>query len=148
MRQRTRYQQGIFIPQNKEKYVGHKPCFRSSWEKKFMMWADRHPNVLEWSSEGVCVEYADPTRPGTGMHRYFIDFRIKVRSKTGGIDTLWVEIKPASQSRPPVRGRKSEKTFITESLTFARNQAKWKYATEAAKQRGARFVVLTEENLK
>lgn len=81
------------------------------------------------------------------MHRYFIDFQAIAIDKNGKRVSLWIEVKPESQSHPPVKGRKSDKTFLNESITYARNRAKWNAAEAAAKQRGARFIVLTEKSL-
>ena len=147
MRKQTKWDQGVFTPANRDRYRGRTPIiYRSSWEKKFMMYCDRNSNIVQWGSESQVVHYRDPTRPG-GLHRYVVDFNMTARDKDGKLHKIWVEIKPASQTVQPVRGRKSERTFITESLVYAKNQAKWAAAREVASQRGARFVVLTEESL-
>jgi hypothetical protein len=48
-----KYIQGYYTPKNPAKYVGDKSTiyYRSSWEKKFMVWADSNPNVIHWNSE-------------------------------------------------------------------------------------------------
>ena len=149
--QRTKYKQGIFKPTNRNKCKTASPCYRSSWEFKMMCYLDKSPNIIEWKSEAQVVYYQDVTRktpmglPTT--HRYFIDFQAVAIDRDGKRSLLWIEIKPESQSHPPVKGRKSDKTFLNETITWKRNESKWAAATAAAKQKGARFVVLTERSL-
>jgi hypothetical protein len=148
---KTKYKQGVFKPTNRDKCKTTSPFFRSSWEFLLMTYLDRSPNILEWKSEGQIVYYADVTRRTPmgqpTVHRYFIDFQAIAIDKNGKRVSLWIEVKPESQSHPPVKGRKSDKTFLNESITYARNRAKWNAAEAAAKQRGARFIVLTEKSL-
>jgi hypothetical protein len=42
-----RFIQGIFKPKNPKKFIGKIAIFRSSYERKFFIWADQNPNVLE-----------------------------------------------------------------------------------------------------
>ena len=52
----SRYSQGLFQPQNPDKFIGGKlPFARSSWETKFMQFCDSHPNILKWASENVKI---------------------------------------------------------------------------------------------
>ena len=72
----SRFKQGYFKPTNPEKYKGNvdKIFYRSSWELKFNNWCDKHPSVLEWSSEEIVIPYKKPT--DNQMHRYFLGFQI------------------------------------------------------------------------
>ena len=49
--------QGRFKPRNPGKYKGDPSniIYRSSWEKKFMLWCDCNLNVLEWGSEEIVI---------------------------------------------------------------------------------------------
>jgi hypothetical protein len=63
------------------------------------------------------------------------------------LKTYLIEIKPESQTLPPVPPKKKTKRFIQEVMTYGKNQAKWKAATEYAKDRGWEFMILTEKHL-
>lgn len=144
---KSKYYQGKYTPKNPSKYRGDVTAviYRSSWELKFMVWCDTNPNIVEWSSEETIIPYVCPTdnRP----HRYFVDFKIRVREKTGDIQTYIVEIKPDAQTRPPDPSRKKTKTYMTEVMTWGKNEAKWKAAQEYCLDRGYKFVIVTEHTL-
>lgn len=140
------FKQGKFTPVNKEKYKGSYPIlYRSSWELKAFMYLDRNSKVVNWGSESVVVQYKDPTRHNT-VHRYFLDLVFNIK-KNDKIETYIVEIKPHKETETPKKGRKSDKTFLTESRTYIRNQAKWKAAALFAQRRGWKFAIWTEKEL-
>ena len=114
---------------------------RSSWEVKFALWCDKNPSVVKWNSEETVIPYRCPT--DNKIHRYFVDFRITLSNGK----TYLVEIKPAAQTEPPVFPGRRTQRFLAESLTFVKNQAKWKAATEYAKDRGWEFKIITEYEL-
>jgi hypothetical protein len=129
-----------------QKYAGDHTniIMRSSWETKFAIWCDKNPSILKWSSEETIVPYVSPV--DNKAHRYFIDFKIQVKSNTGSVKTYLIEIKPYSQTQPPVSSRKT-KRFIQEVMTWGVNEAKWKAANNFAKDRGWEFMILTETHL-
>ena len=132
-----------FSPVFPEKYVGDPTniIMRSSWETQFANWCDKNPSIIKWSSEETIVPYRCPT--DNKIHRYFVDFKITtVNSKT-----YLVEVKPKQQTMPPVYPGKQTQKYLTESVTFIKNQAKWKAATEFAKDRGWEFKIITEYEL-
>lgn len=136
-----------FIPSQPEKYSGDVSniIMRSSWETRFAIWCDKNPSVVRWSSEETVIPYKCPT--DNKIHRYFIDFKIKIKQKDGSIKVYLIEIKPLKQTQPPeFPGRRTQK-FLTESYAFVKNQAKWKAATEYAKDRGWEFKIITENEL-
>lgn len=137
------YKQGIFTPKNPKKYKGdvNKICFRSSWELHAMIYFDKHPDIIEWSSEETIVPYVSPLDNRT--HRYFIDFWIK--NKHG--QQFYIEVKPYSQTIEPKKGKKKQDRFIQEVETWAVNTEKWKSARAFAKTRNASFVLMTEREL-
>jgi hypothetical protein len=132
-----------YIPIFPEKYTGDPTniIMRSSWETRFAAWCDKNPSVLKWSSEETVIPYRCPT--DSRIHRYFVDFKIQVA--TG--KTYIVEVKPAAQCVPPVFPGKRTQRYLTESLTFVKNQAKWAAAKEYAKDRGWEFKIITEKEL-
>jgi hypothetical protein len=58
-----------------------------------------------------------------------------------------VEVKPSKQTQPPVYPGKNTQRYLTESMAFIKNQAKWKAATEYAKDRDWEFKIITEKEL-
>ena len=132
-----------YFPKHLEKYVGdaNNIISRSSWELKFMNWCDNNSSVLSWSSEETIVPYRSPI--DMKLHRYFLDFKIKVNSNDG-IKTYLVEIKPEIQTKPPKAPTRNSKRYLIECSTFMVNQAKWDAADRWAKDRGWEFIVLTE----
>jgi len=141
------YHKSKYSPLHPEKYKGDPTDIicRSSWERKFCVWCDHNPSIIEWSSETTIVPYRCPT--DNRWHRYFVDFRIKVKSASGQLKTYLVEIKPDAQTRPPIQPQRKTRRYITEVMTYGKNQAKWEAATEYCKDRGWEFMVLTEYHL-
>ena len=142
------YHQGKYRPINPEKYVGDigNIVFRSSWERKFMWWADNNANVLKWGSEEIVIPYLSPL--DGRMHRYFVDFIIMYKDRQGNIKKALIEVKPKSQTiKPELTKRKKKKVFLEESIEYAKNTAKWSAARDWCADRGVSFVILTEKEL-
>lgn len=137
----------IYKPLFTEKYIGDPTniIMRSSWETKFANWCDRNPSVIKWKSEETIVPYRCPT--DNKIHRYFVDFQIQIKTSGGTLKTYLVEVKPHSQTQPPVYPGRRTQRYLMESMTFIKNQAKWKAATEYAKDRGWEFKIITEYEL-
>lgn len=143
---KTPYKQGHFHPKNKEKYKGKYPLmYRSSYEYKFCMYCDRNSSVVQWGLESVVIPYYD--RVSKKKRRYFIDFNITIKDKNGTLNKYLVEIKPYKETIIPQKGRKSDKSFLYESLTYAKNCCKWEAAQAYAKKHGSKFIILTENEL-
>ena len=140
------YIQGYFKPKRPEKYVGdiNNIFYRSSWELKFLNWCDSNPSVLKYNNEELVIPYISPVdrRP----HRYFVDFVIMVKTRTGEIKKYAVEIKPSMQTEPPKQTRNTKK-FLNEMATYAVNTEKWKSADAYCKKHNMEFIVLTEKQL-
>lgn len=136
-----------FTPVFPEKYSGDPTniIMRSSWETKFANWCDKNPSIVKWHSEETVVPYRCQT--DNRIHRYFIDFKIQVKNTAGEIKTYLIEVKPASQTIPPKYPGRRTQRYLTESMTFIKNQSKWKAATEYCKDRGWEFKILTEKEL-
>lgn len=136
-----------YKPVNPHKYIGDHTniIMRSSWETKFAIWCDKNPSILTWSSEETIVPYVSPV--DNRAHRYFIDFKIQVRTADGKTKTYLIEIKPDYQTRPPVAPSRKTKKFLQEVMTWGVNEAKWKAAGSYAKDRGWEFKILTEHHL-
>jgi hypothetical protein len=142
MARRRGRMQGKFRPLNPVKYQGDikNIVYRSSLEWRFMRYCDNNDEILAWSSEEVIVPYVSIDKK---WHRYFPDFVIKTKKE----EVIMVEIKPASQTIPPVKG-KSQRRYITEALEYGKNQAKWNAAIPFCEKKGWRFQIITEKDLK
>ena len=146
MKKNSKYRQGVFDPRHKEKYKGSFPIlYRSSWELKLMKWADANPSILSWGSESIVIPYQNPL---TGrISRYFVDFNITMRDKNGEIKKFLIEVKPHSQTLPPVQKNKKTKSLIYQQAEYVKNQAKWQAAEAFCKAKGSTFVIITEKQL-
>jgi len=143
----TKTYKGRFRVANVAKYKGDitNIVYRSLWELKFMKWCDSSLSVVEWGSETVIIPYISPI--DNKVHRYFVDFYIKVRTKANTIEKYLIEIKPEKFTKPPEIPKKKTKQFIDEVFQYGVNDAKWKAAFEFCKDRNMKFVILTEKDL-
>jgi hypothetical protein len=143
-----KYYQGKFKPKNPSKYKGN-PCeiyYRSSWEKKFMIFCDNNDSIIEYSSEETVIPYRCPT--DGRVHRYYPDFYIKVKSKTGSISKYLIEVKPKKQVAGPVeKPKRKTAAWKREVLTYMKNRAKWSAAEDFCEDRQMKFLILTEDHL-
>jgi hypothetical protein len=140
------YSKGIYTPKHPEKYKGRHPIvYRSAPEKRLMLFADNNSNIIYWQSESVPIPYIKPT--DGKLHRYYIDFTFFLKEKDGSISKYLIEYKPFKQTQLPIKGKKSDRSFLIEQLDYAVNQAKWKAGREFARSNGMKFVVLTEKDL-
>ena len=138
---------GKFFPKNPSKYRGdvHNIWYRSLWERQMMVYFDKNPNVLFWSSEEIIIPYKSPV--DKKWHRYFVDFYAKMKTTDGSIKEYLIEVKPASQTKPPEYGKKATKRYISEIATWGVNEAKWHAAVEYCKDRNWEFQIITENEL-
>jgi AAA+ ATPase superfamily predicted ATPase len=143
----TKTYKGKFRTKNPLKYKGDvgNIVYRSLWELRFMKWCDQNISVQEWGSETVIVPYVSPL--DKKVHRYFVDFYIKIKDKNGGIQKYLVEIKPERYTKPPSIPERKTKKFIDEVFQYGVNEAKWKAAFEFCQDRNMKFMVLTEKDL-
>lgn len=116
---------GRYRPVNESKYRGNinRITYRSMWERRFMLYCDRSPNILKWSSEELHIPYY--FEEDSKWHNYYPDFVVDTLDGR----TIVVEIKPHYQ-----RG-------------YKKNKAKWKTAREYCKEYGYEFKVMTEKEL-
>lgn len=138
---------GLFKPKNPKKYVGdsNNIIYRSSWELKFMMYLDAHPDVYSWASEEISIPYVSPK--DRKVHRYYPDFIVKRKNATSGkIETLMIEVKPKVQTMAP-KVKKNNRTYIKEVMTYGVNTAKWKAAKDYCEDKKWQFLILTEQEL-
>lgn len=145
---RRSYYQGRFKPKNIEKYMGdvNNIIYRSSWELKFMNYCDLNPNVLKYASEEIVIPYRSPL--DGNIHRYFVDFYVKMKNKDGVVEEFLIEIKPNKQLTPPKKPTKRmTKSYVHELSEYVKNEAKWNAAKQFCKERNLEFKILTEKEL-
>ena len=138
---------GKYYPSYPRKYKGDPTniIYRSLWERKFMVYCDKNDNILEWASEEISIPYRSPV--DNRVHRYFPDFYMKVKERGGKVKRYVIEVKPAKQTKPPVKPKRQTKGYIREAYEYAKNQAKWKMAREFCADRQWEFKVVTEKEL-
>ena len=138
---------GKYTIKNKAKYMGdpYKVVYRSLWERRFMVYCDNNPNILEWGSEEIIIPYKSPL--DKKVHRYFPDFFIKYKNSSGKIIREIIEVKPKKHLSPPKEPKRKTKRYLGEVNTYIINQAKFKAAEEFCKDRKLGFRILTEEHL-
>jgi hypothetical protein len=141
----NKYIQGIYTPLNRNKYMGNtNPLYRSLLERKFFYHFDNNANVTAWSSESIVVPYYNDV--DKKVHKYHIDLIAAIKDNTGVTQKYLIELKPYSQTQPPVQSnKKKQSTVLYENLMYHQNQCKWKAASEYATKKGMKFIVLTEK---
>lgn len=144
------FNQGYFRPTKPEKYVGPTPIiYRSSWERKFMIYCDNNDKILMWSSEPVEIKYI--SRKDNRQHIYNPDFYMKVLQEDGNTKEFLVEIKPKQQlmkPEPPAKPTKkalASYQFLAEQ--YVMNLDKYTYARAYCKNREWGFIILTEDSI-
>ena len=137
----------LFKPNYPKKYKGNPNNIicRSSWERKFCRWCDLSESILEWGSEEFSIPYISPL--DNKIHKYYPDFIIKIKENNGKIKTYVIEVKPKKQTRPPIKKKKTTKSYIYEMTTYQVNQSKWKAAREWCTDRRIEFKIITEQEL-
>jgi len=149
--QKSKY--GNYTPTNPQKYTGGYPIrVMSTWETIYMRYLDNNPAVIAWSSESIAIPYKHPIlKDHNGLPRtarYYPDFFVVVKTRTGEIEKIICEIKPFKETiQPSTRGNKSNKTKLYESKTWAINSAKWIAAERYCQKMGYRFIKITEKQL-
>ena len=134
---------GKFVPANPHKYIGdiNNITYRSIWERNAMRWCDENPNVVEWGSEEIAIQYPNPVKGG--FSKYYPDLFLKMIDGKMRI----IEIKPKSQTQPPIKPARASKKYISEVATWAINSEKWKAAKALAERNDVSFEIWTEETL-
>lgn len=144
-----RFHQGKYAVKNKDKYVGDlaNVVYRSGWEKKVFIMLDTNNNILKWGAELLPIPYY--SKVDQKNRRYFPDVFVKYKDKKGGIITDVIEIKPFKETQPPKKsgGKNAKKRYLTECVTYQRNQDKWESCNAWCKKQGFNFRLMTENEI-
>lgn len=128
-----------FMCKNPQKYAGDplRIVLRSKWEVAYASALDSSSLVLRWMSEprNLNISYLSPL--DKKVHQYWPDFLVQYTD--GSLELI--EIKPLKEAL-------AEKAMGTyDKLMLIKNIAKWQAAERFAKAIGARFRVVTEQQL-
>lgn len=134
----SRYSQGYINPSTCKKLFPQlrqeSIIYRSSYEKKFIMWLENEKRVKYWGSECFSIPY----RMVDGkMHNYYPDYFVEMED-----GECWVvEIKPYSQTQKPI----NENCWGYRE--YVKNMCKWKATQEFCKSKGYKFRIFTERTI-
>jgi len=143
-----RWAHGEYVPINKSKYRGKKlPMYRSSWERKFMVWCDHKTKVVAWDYECLVIPYMNTI--DKQMHRYILDFLVDIRNpETGVIERYAIEVKPIGQLLPPDPTKiKSKKRLAEMMYVYTINRDKRNATLAMCKKKGWNYKAVTEADL-
>lgn len=137
----SKYANGKYQIRHPEKYIGNKtPTYRSGWEHTFMTFCDNNPNILQWASEAIHVNYRNPF---TGKPTIYVpDFLIIYNDATGQKHAEVIEVKPTKETTLEAAGR-SPRAQAAAIL----NAAKWEAARAWCKSQGLKFRIITENEI-
>ena len=104
---------GKYKPKNPQKYKGNPEniIYRSLWERKVMVWLDKSPNIVWWTSEELAITYFNPV--DKNLHKYYPDFVFLQKTNEKDTKTVMLEVKPKKQTKPPRKSsKKSNSTYL------------------------------------
>lgn len=120
--------------------------YKSSLEYKCLRYCDMNKYIKRYSLEPFSIQYYKPTTKK--FHRYFVDLYIEFENS----QKFLVEVKSYKETiKPTIPKKKTQKAMLNYNKaeeTYAINLCKWKAAEAFCKERGIRFLILTERELK
>ena len=133
---KSRYSQGYLDPRSCKKYIdpSHPIIYRSSYEKKFIIWCENNPNVERWGSEVIQIPY----KIKGSDHTYNPDFYVEMSNG----EKWLVEIKPKNQTTKPI----NENSWLMNE--WIKNNYKWRAAMIFCESKGIKFKILTEDTIR
>jgi hypothetical protein len=142
------FKQGYYTLLNPSKYTGEIPIiYRSSWEKKMMIFCDTNENVIKWSSEPLAINYYNVL--DSKFHKYYPDYYIRIKKGDEIINYL-VEVKPKSQltkPQPPKKNtRKALESYEWAVKTYVTNVCKIDALKKFASQNNYKVMLITEDS--
>lgn len=131
---------GEYSPINPEKYVGSYPIvWRSTWELTICRMLDMHDSIDQWASESLKIPYFNPLTQRQTV--YVPDFMVEFQDRNGKMHLEVWEIKPSKETHL------NEARSSRDRAALAVNAMKWKAAQEWCNARGAKFRVITENDI-
>ena len=162
-----RYHQGLYVPTNKDKVLKLNNYgglfYRSSLEKKMMIFLDNSKDIKTWTAESVVVPYfSDEFKNGELVQiqrRYYPDFYYEMET-SNGLRRVISEVKPKSEYDDAIMVESGsfkvpEGTSLKklQSLEYRfkmaqKNLNKWQTIQEFCKLKGYEFIIITDELLR
>lgn len=155
----SKYKQGNYIPENKEKVIAFNSLggifYRSSWEKRLLIYFDHNDKIYRYGSEFLAIEYEKTSvKDGnmvTSKHRYYPDFYYELKRDDGSISKVVAEVKPLAECYPPKppknAGKKQLENYKYAVDMYNKNMFKWEQAIKFCEARDIKFVIITEDYL-
>lgn len=163
----SKYHGGNYIPKNRDKVLKLNSYggvfYRSSWEKKIMVWLDMKEEIFQWGAECIEIPY-QMTHFENGdstikTHRYYPDFFYRMRNSQGVLREVVMEVKPMKEYKMvqdlnegrlavPEKGMKKLKGFEYDLKMAYKNKQKWETMIKWCEKKGYDFIIITEEHLK
>lgn len=163
----SKYHGGNYVPKNKDKVIKLNAYggvfYRSSWEKKIMVWLDMKEEIFQWGAECLEIPY-QMTHFENGnieikKHRYYPDFFYRMRNSKGELREVVMEVKPMKEYKMvqdlnegrlavPEKGMKKLKSFEYDLKMAYKNKQKWETMIKWCDKKGYDFIIITEDHLK
>jgi hypothetical protein len=132
---KSRYKQGYINPKSCKKLFesqqNEKIIYRSSYEKRFILWLEKSEKVKHWGSECISIEYIGEDGQ---KHHYWPDYIVEF---VDGRKFVF-EVKPYSQTVQP--DPRCEYAY----REYKKNMLKWTAAKQFCERNGMHFKVITE----
>jgi hypothetical protein len=165
----SKYHQGNFIPQNKEKVLKLNTqggiYYRSGLELKVMTFLDSSDRISKWGAECIAIPYQLTHYESNGdinlkNHTYYPDFYYELSSSNGDIRKVVAEVKPMKEFNmvkmiqekkiniPEGSNLKKLKNLEYDVKMAQKNMKKWETMIKFCDKKGWEFIVITEEVLK
>lgn len=134
---KSRYSQGHINPKSCNKlFISQSNqiiTYRSSWEKKFIIFCETSPSIKHWGSECIAVKYKSLL--DGKLHTYYPDFVIETVSGK----KIVIEIKPLKQTKPS--------SNFYDHKEYLKNISKWRALRQVCKKNNYDFKILTESTI-
>jgi hypothetical protein len=132
---KSRYKQGYINPKSCKKLFesqqNEKIIYRSSYEKRFILWLEKSEKVKYWGSECISIEYIGEDGQ---KHHYWPDYIVEFIDGRKFV----FEVKPYSQTVQP--DPRCEYAY----REYKKNMLKWTAARQFCERNGMHFKVITE----
>jgi hypothetical protein len=163
------YHQGNYIPKYRDKVIKLNNeggvYYRSSWEKKVMVWLDNSEKVCKWGAECITIPYRlthfDKGDISVKNHNYYPDFYYEIKIDEFTTKKVVAELKPMKEynmvislqekdMKVPISSStlKSLKSFEYDLKMAQKNTEKWRKMIDFCDKKGWSFIIITEEHLK
>lgn len=122
-------------------------------KKKICYYLDLNSDVIKWGCEIIEIPYTkvDYKTLKSSKHRYYPDFYYELKRPDGSISKVCMEVKPYKetiQPKAPIKAtRRRLENFEYALKMWNQNLYKWEQAISYCKDKGIKFVILTEKQI-